>query len=170
MPRAASSMASVPRNGGIRSQAITQPLKSPTMRPARAAAPIAANRPKGLTRAATTLHRIARAVADGGTSPASEVGQHKLACLSFLHWLAGVWIKKLSDKFAFIHMNALLLGTGKAKGTHLCHACVVVGLSPPCLLNTFTGCWDRGSWFTSMDGYAYARIPQVHIVLLSYFC
>src|SRR5579864_3592663 len=111
-------------------------------------------------------HQIARTIADGRSSPPSQVGQHQFTSLAFLDRLASMHIKDLCDELAFVDVQPLLLRASEAVGPHLSHACMVIGTRAPLMFDALAGGRDRGSRLTGMDGHTYARLAHIHTVLL----
>src|SRR5437016_14457665 len=102
-------------------------------------------------------HEVARAIADGWPTPASQVRQHQFAYIARLDGLAATRIEYLRDELAFVDVYALLQRAGKAVSSHLRHASVIVGLRTPGIFDTLAGGRDRGSRFPGLNSHAAMR-------------
>src|SRR6266699_2095192 len=113
-------------------------------------------------------HEIACAIANSRAAPATKVRQDQLSALTLVYRLASKRVKYLSDEFAFIHMQPMLLRARVAESAHLCHTCMVIGKRIPGALNAFSRGGNRRARLTGMDGYTHTRKSRVQAMLLGY--
>src|SRR5260370_42331019 len=100
-------------------------------------------------------YKIACAIADSRTAPATKVRQNQFSGLAFMYRLVSKRFKYFSDEFAFIDVQSLLRCTCEAESAHLCHTSMIIGSRIPGTLNTFARGRNRSARLTSVNSYSY---------------